>query len=143
MLWLVCSVARGASKLPVTCSVLGACSPRWSPGCALREQHPDLDAGAEQVGEALRTLEAEEAKVNAEAHALLGVGIPVLSPRFTASRYANLHWSQTQRGRAWRSIEHAGFRCGNLGDSSYPKPKQPQSLGTLMFCQILSLDRSF
>ena len=61
----------GASKLPVTCSVLGACSPRWSPGCALREQHPDLDAGAEQVGEALRTLEAEEAKVNAEAHAVM------------------------------------------------------------------------
>ena len=50
----------------------------------LREQRPELDAGAEQVGEALRALEAEEAKVNAEAHALLGVGIPFLSPRFTA-----------------------------------------------------------
>ena len=62
---------------------------------------PRPGRGRRAVGEALRTLEAEEAKVNAEAHALLGVGIPVLSPRFTASRYANLHWSQTQRGRAW------------------------------------------
>ena len=31
----------------------------------LREQRPDLDAGAEQVGEALRALEAEEREMPA------------------------------------------------------------------------------
>ena len=33
----------------------------------LREQRPDLDAGAEQVGEALRALEAEESEATAAA----------------------------------------------------------------------------
>ena len=35
----------------------------------LREQRPDLDAGAEQVGEALRALEAEESEATAAAPA--------------------------------------------------------------------------
>ena len=33
----------------------------------LREQRPELDAGAEQVGEALRALEAEESEATAAA----------------------------------------------------------------------------
>ena len=35
----------------------------------LREQRPDLDAGAEQVGEALRALQAEESEAAANAAA--------------------------------------------------------------------------
>ena len=35
----------------------------------LREQRPDLDAGAEQVGEALRALQAEESEATANAAA--------------------------------------------------------------------------
>ena len=64
-------VAAASALAMVTAALLEAVRPLRAAAPALaverlvarlREQRPDLDAGAEQVGEALRALEAEESE---------------------------------------------------------------------------------